>query len=42
MNKGLSDKLIAQLPDISLVEKPVLIYRIITNDNWLTGFTLFF
>ena len=42
MNKGLSDKLLAQFPDISLVERPVLIDRRIINGNWLAGFTLFF
>jgi hypothetical protein len=39
MNKGLSDKLLAQFPDISLVERPVLIDRRIINGNWLAGFT---
>ena len=33
MNKGLSDKLLAQFPDISLVERPVLIDRRIINGN---------
>lgn len=39
MNKGLSDKLVAQFPDISLVERPVLINKRIINGNWLAGFT---
>jgi hypothetical protein len=39
MNKGLFDKLVAQFPDISLVERPVLINKRIINGNWLAGFT---
>ena len=35
MNKGLSDKLVA--PDISLVERPVLINKRVMNGNWLAG-----
>ena len=42
MNKGLSDKLVAEFPDISLVERPVLINKRVINGNWLAGFTLFF
>jgi hypothetical protein len=42
MNKGLSDKLVAQFPDISSVERPVLINKRIINGNWLAGFTFTF
>jgi len=42
MNKGLSDKLLAQFPDISLVERAVLIDRRIINGNRLAGFTFTF
>jgi len=38
MNKGLSDKLVAQFPEISLVERPVLINKGIRDGNWLAGF----
>ena len=38
MNKGLSDKLLAQFSDISLVERPVLINKGIRDGNWLAGF----
>jgi len=37
MNKGLSDKLMAEFSDISL-ERPVLINKEIRNGNWLAGF----
>ena len=38
MNKGLSDKLMAEFSDISLVERPVLINKEIRDGNWLAGF----
>jgi len=45
MNKGLSDRLLAEFSDISLVERPVLSNQDIRDGNLLAGdpiFQLFF
>lgn len=39
MNKGLSEKWVAQFPDISLVKRPVSTGKRIIKGNWLAGFT---
>lgn len=39
MNKGLSEKLIAQFPDIHLVDRPLVLNQTIRSGHWLAGFT---
>jgi hypothetical protein len=38
MNLGLPDKLIANFPDYSPVERPIVNTDLIPNSNWISGF----